>query len=192
MPKEPFVKTLPRLSPGQARWVKVWTKTEDVAMHFNDLILNFRLKALGAVTLSAGLIGNVLRSKDGQMATRMDHMVFSGGMLLLLLVWFAIAALDFGYYQRLFRGAVAEALRLEKLTGNAIRLSTVIEEEVASKWLKWKWLRFHRLPRLAFYLIPGLGFIVAARLSMWSAPPHLLQAVNEPSRGAQIGASPHP
>ena len=80
------------------------------------------------------------------------------------------------------------------LTGDAIQLSTLIENEVdvEAKWLKWTWLRFHRLPRLAFYLIPGLGFIVAARLSMWSAPPPLLPVVTDATRGAQLSASPHP
>jgi hypothetical protein len=42
------------------RLITAWTKSEDVAMHFNGLIINFRLKALGALTVGAGLLGTVL------------------------------------------------------------------------------------------------------------------------------------
>jgi hypothetical protein len=43
-----------------ARWIEVWAKTEDVAMHFNEMIMNYRLKAIAGVGVAAGLVGSVL------------------------------------------------------------------------------------------------------------------------------------
>src|SRR5437899_2078966 len=71
---------LPSLTEDQARWVEVWAKTEDVAMHFNDLIMSYRLKAIGGVAVAAGLIGSVLLTKGADAPTRSNWGVFAGAM----------------------------------------------------------------------------------------------------------------
>src|SRR5688572_29077423 len=104
-PNEP---ARPRLSEDEARWVTVWRAAEDVAMHFNDLIQNFRLKALGALSVGAGLIGTVLITSGEGPPVRINFMVLAGAMAFLALLWSAVCLVDVLYYQRLLQGAVKD------------------------------------------------------------------------------------
>lgn len=143
----------------EARLIRLWTEAEKVAMHFNELLLTFRLKAIGAVTVGAGLFGGILLTRDNASAPRVNYVVFAYAMWFLAAVWLAIFSIDAGYYGRLLRGAVKEAIRFEKASDGLIRLSTVIEEEVRSRW-----------PRRFFYLIPFVAFVVAGGLAYREAP----------------------
>src|SRR5438105_1228412 len=49
-------------------WFEAWKKAEEVAMHFNDLMMNFRLKAIAGVTAATGVFGTILLTK-GEVAT---------------------------------------------------------------------------------------------------------------------------
>lgn len=103
---------------------QIWEKSEDVAMHFNDLIINFRLKALGAVSLSTGLLGGLTAREPT------DWRPFTLGAVLILACWLAVAAIDNLYYRRLLRGAVEDAMRVEKQSKKRIDLSNAIDRSV--------------------------------------------------------------
>ena len=79
-----------------------WKVSEDVAMHFNNLLLGFRLKAIGGIAVGA-VVGIGL--KVGELANPVVVLsLFVGLAVIWLLVW----AADFFYYYRLLAGAVDE------------------------------------------------------------------------------------
>jgi hypothetical protein len=102
-----------------------WYKYEQIAMHFNDLLLRFRSQALGGLT-ALGTLAAVFISAKGVAA--MYQPVFFGALLIL---WVAAWILDTGYYSLLLKGAVADLRALEKRTEVAgvrqINLSTRID-----------------------------------------------------------------
>lgn len=90
--------------------VELWFHYEEVAMHFNDLLMQYRLQLLGGAgavgTVASYLIGG--RVED-QLRRNWLRFLVSAGMLVLLA---AAASLDVWYYDRLLRGAVKALLEL--------------------------------------------------------------------------------
>lgn len=158
----PDVSNLPPINEDAAR---LWVKAEDVAIHFNEMILNFRLKAIGAVTVGAGLFGTILLTKENLAAPRINYMIFAGAMAFLAVVWAGIWAIDFGYYFPLLVGAVNDVIRLEQLSGGTVQLSTLIKKESERRWF------FDGPARTAFYVLPLVAFVAAAVLAVRYAPP---------------------
>lgn len=151
---------------------RTWEKAEDVAIHFNEMILNFRLKAIGALTLAAGLVGTVLLNKGdkaSEAVPSINYFSFALGMWFLAVVWAAIMCLDLFYYHRLLLGAVADALRIEEISGGRLHLSTEIknkaEEGVTDS-----------VARGLFYALPLAAMIVAGALAWRYAPTVTQQA----------------
>lgn len=179
---------MPSLSEDQGRWLALWMKTEDIAMHFNQLIMSYRLKAVGGLTIAAGLLGTVLLN-DGASPTAFHAKAFSLAMLFLLFVWVGIALIDFLYYQELLSGAALEAARLEQLSGGAISLSSSINHAVHGKCPGLK-----KAFRWSFYWLPiialSAAFVVGLCTAPAAAPP---TASSSPSRSPGDRALPgHP
>ena len=100
-----------------------WKTSEDVAMHFNGLLLGFRLKAIGGIAVGAVVS---IRFNFGQLSDHIPiHWLLGGLAVIWILVWGA----DFCYYYRMLAGAVDELLRLERRLGN-VHLSHLIERRV--------------------------------------------------------------
>lgn len=156
---------VPTLGEDEKRWVDLWEKAEDVAMHFNGLIMSFRLKALAAVTVGVGLIGTTLLTKEGVVPHRHNFMLATLATGLLAVGWLAILAIDLFYYSRLLRGAVCELLRLEEQSGGVIRLSTEIERAAKGKCLS------DRTAMLLFYILPLAALALVAYFAFIAAPP---------------------
>lgn len=106
-----------------------WKISEDVAMHFNRLLIGFRLKAIGGIAVSA--VGAVvsIEFKFGNSASRA---LILTTFTVLAGIWFLVWAADFCYYYRLLAGAIDELLRLERRLGN-VHLSHLIERRVRGK-----------------------------------------------------------
>src|SRR5262249_49527144 len=102
---------------------EAWKTSEDVAMHFNNLLLGFRLKSVGGIAAGA-VLGFGL--KVGELA---HWGVIFAIFVALTMIWVLVWAADFFYYYPLLAGAVDELLRLEKELGD-IRLSHLIERRV--------------------------------------------------------------
>ena len=120
--------------PGVAVF-EVWKQYEEVAMHFNDLLMRLRSQSLAAIVAFAALAGVVLR---GDIDSGFRWGVLSGVFLLLALFWVAIWVLDFAYYNRLLLGSVEALLAVEaqSKTGATVGdlfLSTQIEAAVAGR-----------------------------------------------------------
>jgi len=108
---------------------KKWVEYEKIAMHFNELIIQLRVRALagvGAVSVLVGFMSKV--SPTGE---------YNWGLLFVALValtiaWFAILVLDLFYYNRLLSGSVNAVLEVEKASSSNLDMSTKIANEVSS------------------------------------------------------------
>lgn len=114
---------------------QLWEKYEDVAMHFNDLLIKLRVQALGGVAALSTLVGIFTKTDVGNV--RGSWEIATGVFGALCLFWIAIWVLDLLYYNRLLLGSVAALLELEeqskgKNTVRHIKLSTIIAQAVAS------------------------------------------------------------
>lgn len=102
--------------------LELWKEYEKVAMHFNELMMRWRLQAIGGlaglVTLAGFVVGDVADE------TRYRAMVLLA--ILFASAWVGVAAIDLFYYRRLLKGAVDALIDLEKRTP-LITLSTTIE-----------------------------------------------------------------
>jgi hypothetical protein len=111
----------------------VWEKYEDIAMHFNDLIMRLRTQALAAVaaiSVLASIFGKT--GADPKLSWELAALVFS----LLSVFWIAIWVIDVFYYNKLLIGAVSAIVVLEKMSNDTmwvrrLDISTKIENAVA-------------------------------------------------------------
>jgi hypothetical protein len=166
------------------RIFEVWKTYEEVAMHFNDLLLKLRIQALAgvaALAVLAGIFSNV-RTFNFQGTWIIAAACFFG----LILIWSAIWALDQLYYNRLLLGSVAAIPRIEELSKTQthvteLDLSTHIEEAVSGQALR-------PVPQLrgvtAFYVIVFVTLFVGFGVTTYSA-------LNYPPReAAELGGMP--
>jgi hypothetical protein len=109
--------------------IQLWYHYEEIAMHFNSLIMQYRLQVMGGFgaigALASYLVGGKVEDEHRRDWLRLT---VSGGMWVLLA---AAAALDLFYYNRLLRGAVDELLSFERLHP-AISMSSRIEAVVGA------------------------------------------------------------
>ena len=125
----------PATSEGEPTVFEIWKSYEQIAMHFNDLIIRMRVQALGGVAAIVAIAGIVLKEPQG-VAVRWTLMGFA--FLALIAFWAAVWALDRFYYTRLLYGAVDAILELEKQSQSRTRwktidLSTKIEDRLRGK-----------------------------------------------------------
>ena len=160
---------LTKLEPNEDGWpiFEVWQKYEDIAMHFNDLLIKLRTQALAAVAALTTVVG--IFSKSGADATS-SWQIIAFAFAILIVFWLAIWVLDFRYYNPLLIGAVVALCDIEAKSKDLLRIrhiemSTKIEASVAgtlSKTRTWPLIRgrwiFYSLVFLA--LVGGLGYSV--------------------------------
>ncbi len=141
--------------------LRAWEKHEDVAMHFNELIMRWRLQAIGGLAGFVTLAGFVV----GDAAS--PHVRYRAMLILTTVIgfaWLAVAAIDLFYYRRLLEGAVAAIIEMERKS-RLLNLSTRIEDfaGTGSRWSPW-----------LFYLAgltPLLGIIAWAIYNLATLPP---------------------
>jgi hypothetical protein len=112
----------------------LWEKYEDIAMHFNDLLIRLRMQALGVVAALSALVGIFTKIESKPITWEIAALIFAG----LLSFWVAIWILDFAYYNRLLIGAVSALLELEEFSKtnrriDHINMSTMIGRAVSGK-----------------------------------------------------------
>ena len=112
-------------------YFKLWKSYEEVAMHFNDLIIRLRIQSIGGLAALATVLGIVLKTSNGTDET-FNYGLAILALIFLMLCWIAIWVLDLRYYNRLLEGSVNAILELEKnkesfFKKREIDLSTNIE-----------------------------------------------------------------
>ncbi len=119
-------------------YFKVWKNYEEIAMHFNDLIIRLRIQSIGGLAVIATILGIILHSRNGNGGTY-NYGLSIVAVICLMLFWIAIWILDLRYYNRLLEGSVNAILELEKnkdkfLEKKKINLSINIERAFKVKF----------------------------------------------------------
>lgn len=133
----------------------LWEKYEDIAMHFNDLLMKLRTHSLAVIAALSTAVG--IFAKNGTGTFNLDWGAAEALFVAMALFWTAIATLDFGYYNRLLLAAVKAIKELEaecKPGANftvGIRMSTCIEDEFDQGF--WRTLPPRLNGVICFYLI---------------------------------------
>jgi hypothetical protein len=149
----------------------LWAKYEDVAMHFNDLLIRLRTQALAGVAAISTLVGIFTRTDPASATSiHISWQIASDVFVLLMAFWAAIWVIDRCYYNRLLTGAVEALHDIEQESTKAnpslaIDLSTKIELHVAHPFLDKRplWERFHsKIGVWLFYLIVFCALIAGS------------------------------
>ena len=117
----------------------LWAKYEDIAMHFNDLLMRLRSQSLAGIAALATIVGILAKGELGSLSV--SWFVAMVIFFAMALFWIAIWCLDFLYYNRLLRGAVGALAELEEKSKEpnapitSINMSTLIEAEFRSPLL---------------------------------------------------------
>lgn len=118
-------------------YFKVWKNYEDVAMHFNDLIIRLRIQSIGGVAALITILGVVSKTCNEKGA--FNYPLAFMAIICLILFWIAIWILDMRYYNRLLEGSVKAILELEKnketfLAKKNINLSHCIKDAFSARF----------------------------------------------------------
>lgn len=145
------------------RVIEIWFHYEEVAMHFNDLLMQYRLQLMGGIgalgTVASYLIGGKVADHRRREWLRFQVVL---GMTVLVT---AAAALDVFYYKELLGGAV-EALTTLEAQHPHLQLSTTIKRRVGLgddaiffvygsllalliSATIWSWLEYHKHRKLS-------------------------------------------
>jgi hypothetical protein len=148
----------------------LWAKYEDIAMHFNDLLMRLRSQSLAGIAAISALVGLFTRETGANL--QMDWLVAEALFAAMAVFWIAIWCLDMGYYNRLLNGAVNAIVELEKATApdaafsGEIDMSRRIEAQFSKVW--WNRAKPSYNGVVAFYalvlLVIVLGGIFSAHM----------------------------
>lgn len=139
----------------------LWAKYEDIAMHFNDLLMRLRSQSLAGVAAVSALIG--IFSKEGALDIHLEWAVAEAIFIALAAFWVAIWCLDLLYYNRLLIGAVTALKELEEKTkpratfSGYINMSTLIEAQF--KKSAWSFTTPRFVGVIAFYVVVFLVIV---------------------------------
>jgi hypothetical protein len=136
--------------PKEIDVVELWFKYEEIAMHFNNLLMQFRLQLLGGAGLLGTMASYLIGGKVSNVKQR-HWLRFLVSLGLLVLVA-AAASLDIFYYDRLLRGAVAAILDLE-VKHPQLLMSHFIEANVGNGKYAIRWAYGAVLTSLAAFTI---------------------------------------
>jgi hypothetical protein len=161
--------------PQHAGWPirELWEKYQNIAIHFNDLIIRLRTQALAAVAALSTLVGIFAKTDLGNFTYTWEIAGFVFAALAFF--WVAIWILDFAYYNQLLIGAIAALLELEKESEtrenvSRIRFSTLVEESLSTG------LEFDLTPkqrfrvvgaRWSFYILVFVALVAGSAFSFY-------------------------
>jgi hypothetical protein len=139
--------------------ISLWSKYEDIAMHFNELILKIRTYAIGGLATAATICIGIAQATSNSLERWITfQLIFA----CLSTIWLAIWIIDRAYYSKLLQGSVDEIIRLEnEITTNQILpikllLSSTIHTKLRSSSIPNSPHVFYGLP--FFILLIGFAF----------------------------------
>ena len=160
-----------------------WAKCEDITIHFNEMLMSFRLKALGGVSVASGVV--IAIAKNDTTAMGLDTRLVGAWLLAMSVVWLALWLIDVGYYGRLLRGAVEGLIELEKGPSRGlITFSTRIEEAVTKPGRVWG-----IEPRWGFYFLPLVVLVVGGLTALCADAGETANASASPETAAESHTS---
>lgn len=186
----PSTETTGRVSAD--RRFEVWSKSEEVAIHFNDLLMRWRLQAVGGLAALATLAGFVAGDADTPEARYIAVILLSA---MLVSGWVGVAVLDLFYYRQLLNGAVSSLLRLER-TLPGVKLSTEIDRcaKCGSERAPWVFYACGLLPLLGALVWGICSYTRCAKSAKESHDSQTTSATArhkpDQNRGPEIGPAP--
>lgn len=164
--------------------LKLWEKSVDVQMHFNDLGWRIRALALTALSFTFAATGVAYASTDSINFLWRETTPAAFVPLLGLLLWFAFWFMDLHWFHRLLYGSVIDGTRLEKLlaaNGVAAGLGRHIGDESPMKFW-WQRTKMHSAKKLgAFYGSIGVALALTAIGIFFLGAPHSDSVSPEPT-----------
>jgi len=133
--------------------IKLWYHYEQIAMHFNELIIQYRLQIMGGAG-ALGAIGFFLAQADSITGPRRRYYRLMVSLFILIIVIGAFV-LDVYYYSKLLAGAVEALLEFEK-SNPPINMSTLIEK------------RLHGAAAIHVYIWYGSIILPLGLFTLWS------------------------
>lgn len=130
--------------------IALWFHYETVAMHFNELIIQYRLQLMGGAGAIGALSGYLIGSKVESPIMRYKLRAYVSSILLLLML--AAFYLDIYYYNELLRGAVSALLKLESEYSDILYMSTSIKQQFSGGATKHIYIAY------SFVLVPLIIF----------------------------------
>ena len=110
--------------------IELWFHYEEIAMHFNQLIMQYRLQLMGGAGAIGAISSYLIGGKIENVAKRHElRVIISFGMLTLVC---AAAVLDLAYYHQLLQGAVKALLEFEAARSE-LNMSTLIHREIGDR-----------------------------------------------------------
>ena len=177
---------------GEIPIFDVWDRYENIAMHFNDLLIKLRTQAIAGVAAITTILAIVTKAVGiGELTWE----IIAGVFFFLSLFWVAVWILDFKYYNRLLIGAVDALLEIEDLSKKqsyvkSLNLSHKVEEAVAGENIK-KNVYLHKklsFGRKWFYLIVFAGLITGFMFSGYKVFCTTSVSNNQINQDAQLNA----
>lgn len=96
--------------------IQLWQAYQGVAMHFNELILQYRLTLMGGLGIGVSVLIYISRKATKEPDSHKQSRSLPTVLSFYLFVIFSCAAsLDYFYYHELLLGAVQEIIRFESL-----------------------------------------------------------------------------
>ena len=148
-------------------YFELWKYYENVAMHFNELIIRLRVQSIGGIAAIATILGIFLKDKSGNNYNSFNYCLAAIALVVLMMFWLAIYFLDMKYYNRLLEGSVNAILELEKnkngFLEKGIKLSTNIEYAFSRHFDHEDKCQFKRMflgGRNGFYLFVFIGLLI--------------------------------
>lgn len=112
--------------------INLWFHYEQVAMHFNELIIEYRLHLMSAIGGIGAFSGYLISGKVHSRLMRSELTVLVSTIL--IIVFLAAAMLDLCYYDKLLQGSIDALVQFEA-SHPPINMSTLIAKTVPNKGL---------------------------------------------------------
>lgn len=164
---------------------EVWKEYENIAMHFNALLIQLRTRALGGIAVITALVSVLSK---GETASDFRWSVLSAVLLILMLVWIAIWIIDVKYYRRLLYGSVRAVLEIEAISNSqkvvsSLQMSHRIKEATEGGRQEPAAKHFWRDAIAWFYTIVLVSLIAGVYISLDQHCTQLLKASPEQGHG---------
>lgn len=89
---------------------ELWKEYEKIATHFNELLIQLRVRALGGLGVIVAIISFAAKTKENP---EINWELVMLSFAILSVIWIAIGIIDLFYYNRLLLGAVQATIKLE-------------------------------------------------------------------------------
>ena len=123
--------------------IEVWIEYEKIAMHFNTLLIQLRIRALASIAVITTILAYITKTSE---SIETQATILGYALIILSIIWIAIYIIDIHYYNKLLLGAVNAITDLEEGDEDTIKFSSTVKNTVNGE-------KIFIAPIIIFYLI---------------------------------------